>query len=143
MQTSRDSPLRLFCPRWIAFCRGSENNDVSKVMQRNEYGELNISIQGSSDDPRTWQILHLYEPCGKSMTPECLHGTNTPQTSWPQMRQPWTCWPRLDRTRRRRDRLHKTPSFRARSHRLVWLYVACFLVCSSSLSLCRAIIDEI
>ena len=94
-QTSRDSPLRLFCSRWIAFCRGSKNNDVSKVLQRNEHEELNISIQGSSDDPRRYETGHWYEPCGKSMAPECLHGTNTPQTNWPQMRQPWTSWPRL------------------------------------------------
>lgn len=72
-----------------------KNNDVSKVLQRNEYEELNISIQGSSDDPRRHEIGHWYEPCGKSMAPKCLHGTNTPQTNWPQMRQPWTSWPRL------------------------------------------------
>jgi hypothetical protein len=119
-QTSRDSPLRLFCSRWIAFCRGSKINDVSKVLQRNEYEELNISIQGSSDDPRRYEIGHWYEPCGKSMAPECLHGTNAPQTNWPQMRQPWTSWPRLG---------------------TVLLYAT--LVRSSPSSLCRAIIDEI
>lgn len=119
-QTSRDSPLRLFCSRWIAFCRDSEKNGISKVLQRDENEELNISVQGSSDDPRRYEIGHWYEPCGKSMAPECHHGTITPQMDWPRMRQAWTSWPRLS---------------------MVLMYAV--LVRSSSLRLCRAVSNEV
>lgn len=94
-QTSRDSALRLFCSRWIAFCRQGKGNDVSKVLQREEYEEMNISIQGSSDDPRRYQVEHWYSACGKEMDPSCVHAANEPGANWPAMRMPWNSWVRL------------------------------------------------
>jgi hypothetical protein len=57
--TFLESMLYLFYSWWIAYYRSEgENNDIIRVLSYKRYETLNISIQGSLDDPWHYEIGH-------------------------------------------------------------------------------------
>ena len=99
-----DSALRLFCSEWVSWWvdRNRSRHLWESTRNRELQRDRRRGLRERPRDPRRFEVLHWYSPCGKLGTP-CQHATRSTERRRPNT-QRRSAEPRRDEQRNARGR---------------------------------------